>query len=63
MAAVLLLMLASAAVFRSVQVETGTDYLTTSEAAEVSNDISSAVALMADTDGSSIDGLLGGFSQ
>ena len=63
MAAVLLLMLASAAVFRSVQVETGTDYLATGEVAEMSNDISSAAALMTGTDGSSIDVLLGGFSQ
>ena len=63
MAAVLLLMLASAAVFRSVQVETGTDDLATGEVAELSNDISSAAALMTGTDGSSIDVLLGGFSQ
>ncbi len=63
MAALLLLMLASAAVFRSVEVETGADYLATGEVADVSNDISSATALMTSTDGSSIDALLGGFAQ
>ena len=63
MAALLLLMLASAAVFRSVEVETGTDYRATGEVAEVSNYISSAAALMTGADGSSTDVLLGGFSQ
>ncbi len=63
MAALLLLMLASAAVFRSVEVETEADYLATGEVAEVSNDISSATVLMTSTDGSSIDALLGGFAQ